>query len=80
MVVLRCIVWRGVPIGWLMKRLKIRGRGVIDWPGNELDGAKVWIIERLRDCRLMVRTRPPEAETLGVLMRIEAEKVRLESP
>jgi hypothetical protein len=61
-------------------RTRIRGKRTIAWPGNELDGVRVFILQRLPFGELIVKTRKPGADTIGELARVPAERVQIEPP
>jgi hypothetical protein len=68
------------PVVLMGTRTRIRGKGTVQWPGNELDGAKVFIIGTAHDGQLIVRTRTPGADTIGKLARIPPDRVAIEPP
>lgn len=64
----------------MVTRTRIRGKGTIDFPGHPLHGVRVFIVGTAPDGQLIVKTRTPGAETIGVLARVPPERVVIEPP
>lgn len=61
-------------------RTRIRGKGTVDWPGHDLHGVRVFVLQRLPNGEMIVKTRTPGADTIGVLRKVPADRVKLEPP
>lgn len=63
------------------QRTRIRGRGIVDWPERpDLHGKRVFVLQHAPDGRLLVKTRLPNADSLGELALVPPERVTIEPP
>lgn len=63
------------------QRTRIRGRGTIDWPERpDLHGRKCFIVGTAPDGRWLIKTRHEGADTIGELVRVPKERVRIDPP